>query len=327
MGRSERYRERALIECRTGHHHEAIRFLDKAIEASPGDPDLFALRASVNEDLGADAAALADYDKAIVLDPTDPTLFGARGDVKQRMGRFDDAIADYDKAISLDPGEGDYFRDRERAQASLISSHQVPPALVRSGEQNGSLCAECGTRVKNGAKFCTACGAFLTPPVPLPTSPAPVSPTHLITTQSIDLSRLEPHQHVPAVKTPAIQITAKTLVLSLYSRRARIPLNGKSLALSLVGLITLLTLIGALASFNANEGLDGAIYLGVFVVQGFFLFYIASNYEQMTTRARVGHVLAAIVLPFLIIFIVFVLAIIVLAALIAFGMFVAWLLS
>ncbi|MCM1110968.1 MAG: hypothetical protein NC336_07170 [Clostridium sp.] len=55
-----------------GHLAEAIGILDREIELSPDDPDLYFRRGKINWRLGRRPAATSDYLKATALDPESP---------------------------------------------------------------------------------------------------------------------------------------------------------------------------------------------------------------------------------------------------------------
>jgi tetratricopeptide (TPR) repeat protein len=83
---------------------QAIQFFTDYIEANPGDPHGFTMRALIwwreNRELDI---ALGDYAEAIRLDPTKAYVYINRGNAWAAKREYDKALADYDEAIRIDP--------------------------------------------------------------------------------------------------------------------------------------------------------------------------------------------------------------------------------
>lgn len=94
---------KAAQQLDAGDTSAATETLKPALEASPDEPNLLALRGIANLSNSGPDAARADIDRALSLAPNNPLVHFARGFVNQRTDRPDDAIADYSKAIELDP--------------------------------------------------------------------------------------------------------------------------------------------------------------------------------------------------------------------------------
>lgn len=94
---------RALINNLRKKYDDAISDLGKAISLQPNQALLYALRASVYEEKDDYDKAIADYSRAIKLEPSNVDFLTARGRAYKSKGEASHALADYDRAINLDP--------------------------------------------------------------------------------------------------------------------------------------------------------------------------------------------------------------------------------
>ena len=88
-----------------GQLKEAIKDLNQGIQLNPNDPDYFALRGCLKEDLDLLKEAIKDFDQAIELDPSVADAYAARGSIKLRLDQHDESLQDLTKAIELDPSQ------------------------------------------------------------------------------------------------------------------------------------------------------------------------------------------------------------------------------
>lgn len=109
----EAYKWRAELYMSMSSFELARDDCSRAIEITPGDPKLHAMRAKANLELGNCDEALADYTKAIELSTSPPaSLYEARGLVHSRHGESNKAVADFTKAIQTDPTGSTAYLDR-----------------------------------------------------------------------------------------------------------------------------------------------------------------------------------------------------------------------
>ncbi len=90
----------------------AIAFYTATIKASPAEAAGYIDRASIWQEKGETAAAIADLDEAIRLDPRHAMAYNNRGVARRSRKEYDKAIADYSDAIRLDPKLAWAYNDR-----------------------------------------------------------------------------------------------------------------------------------------------------------------------------------------------------------------------
>ena len=89
-----------------GHQDEAaLATFDRALELTPRDPELLALRGAACSRLKRYAEALADFDLAFELGLVDVSLCFNRAFARSEVGRFAEAIEDYTRGLELQPGD------------------------------------------------------------------------------------------------------------------------------------------------------------------------------------------------------------------------------
>jgi len=123
----------ALISNMQRKFPEAMQYMERALAASPNNPQLYITRGLLRlEDRRAVGLALADFDKAVAVKPDLASAYFYRGLANHMSGRFAQAKADYDKALEINPGE------RRASQAlALLEQRRAPTALqprTRSNE-------------------------------------------------------------------------------------------------------------------------------------------------------------------------------------------------
>jgi tetratricopeptide (TPR) repeat protein len=94
----------------------AVPFFTSQIEASPGEPFNYTMRALVLHAQGVSIdRVLSDLNEALRLDPRDPLALGGRGVAWLGRGEHDKAIADFNEAIRLEPREASHYFNRADA--------------------------------------------------------------------------------------------------------------------------------------------------------------------------------------------------------------------
>jgi lipoprotein NlpI len=88
-----------------GQPAAALALADQAVDRDGRDPRTYLLRASIQETLDNQAAAVADYSKALILDPKAAEIYNRRGSAFFKFGRFANSIEDFDRFLQLRPAE------------------------------------------------------------------------------------------------------------------------------------------------------------------------------------------------------------------------------
>jgi tetratricopeptide (TPR) repeat protein len=88
-----------------GRVSDAERVTSAALAAFDGEGWAHGSHARVLLTKGEPAKAVAELDRAVELSPGDASLFALRGDAAREVGASQEAKASYEKALQLDPGE------------------------------------------------------------------------------------------------------------------------------------------------------------------------------------------------------------------------------
>jgi predicted O-linked N-acetylglucosamine transferase (SPINDLY family) len=115
------------VECQLGQTAEGIRFLDKSLKVSPGQPATWHNRGNALMDVERFGDALASFDQALALRPDYAEAWFSRGNALQGLERCDEAVASYDKALAIEPG---YAEGLFRRGDALIHLHRHDEALA-----------------------------------------------------------------------------------------------------------------------------------------------------------------------------------------------------
>lgn len=93
---------RALRRCMHGDTEAGLAEWAEVIAAEPKIANTYLIRARW---LGSadPAVALPDYDRAVEAEPNNPTVYARRGDCYRVLGDHDRALANYRRAVGLDP--------------------------------------------------------------------------------------------------------------------------------------------------------------------------------------------------------------------------------
>ena len=78
-----------------GEPAKAVGELDRAVELSPGDASLYALRGDATREVGSSGEAKASYEKALKLDPGQPRALSGFVALLIDMGNFARAPGDH----------------------------------------------------------------------------------------------------------------------------------------------------------------------------------------------------------------------------------------
>jgi tetratricopeptide (TPR) repeat protein len=93
---------RASIHNDLKSFESAVSDLNRAIQIDPNSNLYLPQRGEIFNQMNRHKEALLDFDKALEEDPYDEQTFGNRGEVYEKLELYEQALADYSKAISLD---------------------------------------------------------------------------------------------------------------------------------------------------------------------------------------------------------------------------------
>jgi tetratricopeptide (TPR) repeat protein len=91
----------SLLKWDPPDYEQALRFLDRATETAPTDPDVYYLRGKIYFSLGRHAEAVKPLRRAIELGPTVSLSYYQLGQVLQKLGRETEAKEQFDKVRVL----------------------------------------------------------------------------------------------------------------------------------------------------------------------------------------------------------------------------------
>ena len=102
------------------YENQAIRYFERALQASPGLKDAHSNLAVILAKRGQFAEAITHFDQAIAIDPADPDLYLNRAITLAKIpGHRNQSISDLRHALALDP----HFLPAQRALAALESKN------------------------------------------------------------------------------------------------------------------------------------------------------------------------------------------------------------
>jgi tetratricopeptide (TPR) repeat protein len=152
--KEEKIAAEAAYYCKRKSFDEAGSLLTNALEASPNNVELLALRATIMFEQGNFAASVSDYSAALDLDKNFTKIYPQRALAYFKAGRYRDAVNDFNKAIRQDPAGFTLYLQRAAAFAAMQSWE---PALKdmffylkyfendqQAGHQCGEYCYEAG---------------------------------------------------------------------------------------------------------------------------------------------------------------------------------------
>jgi tetratricopeptide (TPR) repeat protein len=106
----------------------ALTYLDRAISWTPGEAELYHLRARCRRETHDLAGSLEDYNRLIELSPNRADAFTGRSTVYQRMERHREAIDDATRALELRPNNHSLLNNRAYVRA--IGNLELEEALA-----------------------------------------------------------------------------------------------------------------------------------------------------------------------------------------------------
>jgi tetratricopeptide (TPR) repeat protein len=109
---------RGIALRRAGRADEALASLDAALQRQPSNTAALRTKGQVLEARGAWEDALKVYEALHDASPRDPEVWALQATVMEKLGENEAALAGYQQAIQLDPGNADY---RAKAQELVMS--------------------------------------------------------------------------------------------------------------------------------------------------------------------------------------------------------------
>ena len=97
-------RQASVHESR-GDYEEAIAGYDRAIEAEPGNWQLYLLRGSARFKAGRIEASIEDFDRVVALDPSQDPYLWQRGISHYYAGRFADCRGQFERHRLVNPND------------------------------------------------------------------------------------------------------------------------------------------------------------------------------------------------------------------------------
>jgi tetratricopeptide (TPR) repeat protein len=102
-----------------GEYQAARLELNKAIELSPQNASLFALRGIVYAGLGRHERAIQDYNQAIQIDLKNITFYDLRGESYEKIQQYELAVINYSQIIEINPKSSQTYIKRAAAYRAL----------------------------------------------------------------------------------------------------------------------------------------------------------------------------------------------------------------
>ena len=91
----------SLLKWDPPDYEQALRFLDRAAEAAPTDPDVYYMRGKIYFSLGRYEEAVKPLQRAIELGPAASASYYQLGQALQKLGREAEAKEQFDKVRYL----------------------------------------------------------------------------------------------------------------------------------------------------------------------------------------------------------------------------------
>ncbi len=125
---------RGIVYSALERYERAIQDYDTAISLDPQNALYYDLRGQANLGIKQYEAAIADYTRIIELDPSSSKSYIKRGQAYQASGNAEKAVADFNKAVALNPNDADayYYRGILYFDASKQASDQKPLIFISS---------------------------------------------------------------------------------------------------------------------------------------------------------------------------------------------------
>lgn len=106
-------------KVKKGEYQAARLDLNKAIEISPQNAPLFALRGIVYAGLERHERAIQEYNQAIQIDPKNVTFYNLRGEAYIKAQLYQLAVLNYSQVLQLDPKSSQAYIKRGWAYRAL----------------------------------------------------------------------------------------------------------------------------------------------------------------------------------------------------------------
>jgi len=113
------YYNRGNVHFRQRQFESAVEDYSQALRRSPDHVMAMVNRGSALSALGRLDEALVDYDAAFAREPNNTYVLFNRGFLRGKRKEYREAIADFTRVIERDPNDGDAYRMRAAAYASL----------------------------------------------------------------------------------------------------------------------------------------------------------------------------------------------------------------
>ena len=122
----EIFTKRAASFEALGDFEKALSDYNSALEAAPGNYDLYINRGVIKSDMGDFEAALVDFDRAVQNLPNNVSAFSNRALANAKLGNLQPALEDYDKALSIDNRNYSAYSGRAAVKYKL---HKISGAI------------------------------------------------------------------------------------------------------------------------------------------------------------------------------------------------------
>ena len=115
----------AIAKIATKDYDQAKAILNKAIAASPNNPELYMQRGIAKMRSGEDEDAMLDFTNAVRLQARSPLAYQYRGTLKALQGDYQGALYDFNKAINADPENANLYNLRGEVSAKMGMTSQA----------------------------------------------------------------------------------------------------------------------------------------------------------------------------------------------------------
>lgn len=146
--------EKAVSFMQTGRCEEALKYIEKALEYEPDDPDIWLFRAATLRRLGSNEEAIKSCEVALGYDSRNAEAWGIKGGALCDLGRYQEAIKLYEVALRYQPdytdawfGKGAALCEMGRYEESIRSfdvALKYSPAYAEAWYGKGYALAKLG---------------------------------------------------------------------------------------------------------------------------------------------------------------------------------------
>src|SRR5690554_749286 len=132
---------------------DEIKGLDKLIEKSQDNSELFKERGDRKSSIEDFEGALSDYNNAITINPNCDNYYNSRGIVFLHLKKIDDALEDFKTAININPNSSTYYSNRAFTYGELgrfeNASTDIKSALSIDFENDNLWCVSSKIALQN----------------------------------------------------------------------------------------------------------------------------------------------------------------------------------